>query len=75
MRVGLAPATLHAACLLWENNAPAALHAVGGETMAPTRGAYIFLCFCHVGGLVPAALRIAEVEYEFLFLCMLGYAD
>ena len=43
--------------------------------MAPTRGAYIFLCFCHVGGLVPAALRIAEVEYEFLFLCMLGYAD
>ena len=28
--------------LLWENNAPAALHTVGGKTGAPTRGAYIF---------------------------------
>ena len=45
-----------------QNNAPAALHRVGGETMAPTRGAYIFLCFCNVGGLVPAALHIAEVD-------------
>ena len=31
--------------LLWENNAPAALHTVGGKTGAPTRGAYIFFCF------------------------------
>ena len=33
-----------------QNNAPTALHRVGGETMAPTRGAYIFFLFCHAGG-------------------------
>ena len=36
---------LVAACLLWGDNAPAALHKAVGKPMAPARGAYIFLCF------------------------------
>ena len=56
----LAPTALHTACgCLWENNAPAALHTVGGETMAPTRGAYILFLFFHLGDLAPTALHTA----------------
>ena len=51
---------LVAACLLWENTAPAALHTVGGDTMAPIKGAYIFLRFCHPAALLPATLHIAD---------------
>ena len=49
MRVVLAPSALHTACgCLWENNAPAALHAVVGR-QGRLRRLHAFL-FCHAGG-------------------------
>ena len=55
MRVGLAPAALHTACGgLWVmgNNAPAALHGVGGETGSPAATTYSF-CFAIRVALAP----------------------
>jgi len=55
---GLAPSALHTACgCLWENNAPAALHAVGGETGSPSETTCFFVFTIRVG-LAPAALHI-----------------
>ena len=42
------------------NNAPAALHAVGGRQGRPRGGAYIFFCFAMRVGLAPAALHIVD---------------
>ena len=61
MRVGLAPAALHTACgCLWvmENNAPAALHGVGGETGSPAATTYSF-CFAIRVVLAPTARHTA----------------
>ncbi len=45
MRVVLAPSALHTACgCLWENNAPAALHGVAGDTGSPA-ATTCFFCF------------------------------
>ena len=49
---------LVAACRLWGNNAPAALHRVGGR-QGRLRRLHIFL-FCHAGGLAPSALHVVS---------------